>query len=274
MVVVYRGHRVAVVVPAYNEEQHIGMVLGGMPDYVDAVYVVDDASTDSTSDIVRAWAASASTSSKSASTPYTVSTQSTRVHLLQYPLNRGVGAAISTGYLRALADGADTIAVMAGDNQMDPAELPRLLDPIVEGSADYAKGDRFSCQEHLAGMSCWRRLGNRLLTWLTRVAVGNMKLNDPQNGYTAVSATLLQALPLERLYPRYGYCNQLLCWISDYGGRILDVPMPSRYLGERSKIRYATYIPRVSWLLLRLFVRRVAARFEREKIDTVSTHPV
>lgn len=254
----HRGFSVAVVVPAWNEQDHIGLVLSGIPACVDAVYVVDDASTDRTAEIARAWSSSSTPSSQ-----FSVSTGPTRVHLLQHPLNRGVGAAISTGYLRALADGTDIVAVMAGDNQMDPAELPRLLDPIVDGLADYTKGDRLSVREHFAGMSRWRRLGNRLLTWLTRAAVGNMNLNDPQNGYTAASADLLKRLPLESLYPRYGYCNQLLCWIAACGGRIRDVPMPSRYLGEKSKIRYSTYIPRVSWLLLRLFVLRLMGQCAR-----------
>ncbi|MBN1855452.1 MAG: glycosyltransferase family 2 protein [Dehalococcoidia bacterium] len=244
----YRDKKIGVVVPAYNEEPHIRKVLQGMPDFVDAVYVVDDASTDHTADIVREWFLSgAGTGSHSG----------THVELLQHPENRGVGAAIVTGYKRCLADSMDISAVMAGDNQMDPAELSGLCYPIVDGVADYTKGDRTSDRAHLAGMSYFRRSGNWLLRWLTRIAIGNMKVNDPQNGYTAASAALLAAMPLERLYPRYGYCNQLLLWVSAGQRRMIEVPMPSRYLGEKSKIRYGVYIPKVSWLLLRLWLERV-----------------
>lgn len=252
----YRDKRIGVVVPAYNEELHIGLVLQGMPDYVDAVYVVDDASTDRTADIVRDFIAA---NPQPANPP----TPNPRVELVQHASNAGVGAAIVTGYKRCLADGIDIAAVMAGDNQMDPHELPRLLDPIVEGRADYAKGDRTSDRRNLEGMSLWRRFGNWLLRWLTRIAVGNMKVNDPQNGYTAASAELLSALPLSRLYPRYGYCNQLVAWVGVAGGRLVEVPMPSRYLGERSKIRYGAYIPKVSWLLLRLFSSRLVCWLNR-----------
>jgi len=247
----YRDKKVCVVVPAYNEEPHIGKVLDGMPDFVDAVYVVDDCSADRTAEIVREYVASAVGAGSDAGR---------RIDLIPHAVNRGVGAAIVTGYKRALADGMDIAAVMAGDNQMAPLELPGLLNPIVDGTADYAKGDRTSNGRNLAGMSYFRRLGNWLLRWLTRIAVGNMRVNDPQNGYTAAGRELLQALPLDRLYPRYGYCNQLLCWVSMYRMKLVEVPMPSRYLGEKSKIRYGVYIPKVSWLLLRLFVVRLVTR--------------
>ncbi len=269
----YRDKKIGVVVPAYNEEPHIGKVLAGMPDFVDAVYVVDDCSTDRTAQIVQDFIdhsrTHALTHSRTLAPPVHFRTHALthsgaaggpRVELVQHPVNRGVGAAIVTGYKRCLADGMDIAAVMAGDNQMDPVELPRLLNPIVDTIADYAKGDRTSDGHNLAGMSYFRRSGNWLLRWLTRIAVGNMSVNDPQNGYTAASGELLAALPLDRLYPRYGYCNQLLCWVAMYHKRLVEIPMPSRYLGEKSKIRYSVYIPKVSWLLLRLFVARVFVR--------------
>ncbi len=236
----YRGKKIGVVVPAYNEEPHIAAVLECMPDFVDRVYVVDDASTDATNHIAKGY-------------------EDGRVAVICHEVNRGVGGAIVTGYQRCLSDDIDIAAVMAGDNQMDGVELPRLLDPIVDGVAGYAKGDRTSRREHLVGMSLWRRSGNWLLMWLTRIAVGNKKLMDPQNVYTAASRELLAVLPLERLYPRYGYCNQLLSWLSLRNRRVVEVPMPARYLGEVSKIRYSVYVPKVSWLLLGLLVCRVLA---------------
>jgi len=239
----YRTTTVGIVVPAYNEAAHIAFVLDGIPSFVDAVYVVDDKSVDKTRDIIHEWAA-----------------RDSRIHLLTHGSNRGVGAAVVTGYRGCLAEHLDIAVVMAGDNQMDPTELPGLLDPIVEERADYVKGDRTSRPEDLVGMSSWRRLGNLVLRWLTRIAVGSMRLNDPQNGYTAIRRELLSVLPLTDLFPRYGYCNQLLCWILLCGARWVEVPMPSRYLGEKSKIRYWRYIPSVSWLLARLLAERITNR--------------
>jgi len=291
----YKDKSIAVVVPAYNEELHILKVLEGMPDFVDAVYVVDDCSTDRTAEIVRDFVAHSRTSSLAhsrtnalthsseagalthsrTSSPthfrthaptHSVAAAGPRIELVQHARNSGVGAAIVTGYKRTLADGLDIAVVMAGDNQMDPDELPGLLDPIADGRADYTKGDRTSRREHLVGMSPWRRLGNWLLRWLTRIAVGNMKVRDPQNGYTAASAELLAALPLDRLYPRYGYCNQLLAWVSVYKRRLVEVPMPSRYQGEKSKIRYGVYVPKLSWLLLKLFLTRIGGRLSAETL--------
>jgi glycosyltransferase involved in cell wall biosynthesis len=180
-----------------------------------------------------------------------------RIELVQHARNSGVGAAIISGYKRALHDDMDIAVVMAGDNQMDPEELPGLLDPIVDGRADYTKGDRTSCRVHLVGMPRWRRIGNWLLCWLTCIAIGTTQVKDPQNGYTAASRDLLAELPLDTLYPRYGYCNQMLAWVSAYHRRVVEVPMPARYLGEKSKIRYRTYIPTVLWLLMRLTAARL-----------------
>jgi glycosyltransferase involved in cell wall biosynthesis len=292
----YLGNKIGVVVPAFNEEPHIGKVLAGMPDFVDVVYVVDDCSTDRTADFVRrASRVFADSGLRVAGSPpeSLVGAGSDRsglgesvwgdgvsrphIELLQHPVNRGVGAAIATGYKRCVADGMDIAAVMAGDNQMDPLELPRLLQPIIEGRADYSKGDRTSRPEHLNGMPLLRRLGTFMLCRLTRIAVGNHQVRDPQNGYTAASRELLAALPLEQLYPRYGYCNQLLAWASVQRRRLVEVAMPSRYLGERSKIRYRTYIPRVSWLLLRLLADRLSntrkeASWARRAVPSVAPH--
>jgi len=236
----YKGKKIGVVVPAYNEERFIARVLETMPEYVDRVYVVDDASIDKTSDITRA-----------------IASQNGKVKLLNHQQNGGVGKAITTGYHQALAEGIDITAVMAGDNQMAPVHLPMLLDPLVEGVADYAKGDRLSQPGYKKGMTRWRRLGNFLLTWLTRIAAGNYRLSDPQNGYTAINRQALDLLQKETFYSWYGYCNDMLVKLNAYKMRVLDVPIPARYGNERSKIKYRTYIPKVSWLLLRLWVWRL-----------------
>lgn len=240
----YRGKRIAVVVPAYNEENLIGDVLAGIPDYVARVYAVDDGSGDATGAIIEDYARLDS-----------------RIVSIRHNPNRGVGAAITSGYRRAVEDGMDIVAVMAGDNQMDPLYLPSLLDPIVDGRADYTKGNRLINEAYLKGMSTWRRFGNSLLTFLTKVASGYWQMMDPQNGYTAISVRALSALPLESIYPGYGYCNNLLVWLNIYGMRVSDVAIPARYGRERSGIRYSTYIPRVSKLLLGNFLFRLKTKY-------------
>ncbi|MDD4767833.1 MAG: glycosyltransferase family 2 protein [Desulfotomaculaceae bacterium] len=238
----YRGKSIGVVVPAYNEELLIGRVLENMPAYVDKVYVVDDCSIDKTINVVR-------------------SKRNFRVVIQRHKKNLGVGAAIVTGYRRALQDRLDIVAVMAGDDQMDPGELNKLLDPIVEGQADYSKGDRLSRRGLAAGMSTWRKFGNSLLTQLTRISSGYWLVQDPQNGYTAISREALNGLDLGSIYRGYGYCNDLLAKLNVLGLRVLDVPIPARYGEEKSKIRYGSYMRKVSFLLLRNFLWRIVVQY-------------
>lgn len=237
----YRGKTIGVVVPAYNEELLIGRVIETMPDYVVKIYVVDDCSTDNTVKIVQSYS-------------------DERLLLLRQFTNRGVGAAIVTGYRQSLVDKLDLIAVMAGDNQMDPLELPKLLDPVIDGSTDYCKGDRLSASHLKSGMSTWRQLGNLILTRLTRISSGYWQLQDPQNGYTVISRGALLQLDLDNIYPRYGYCNDILVKLNVLGLRVMDVPIPARYGPEKSKIKYGNYIRKVSILLLRNFIWRITQK--------------
>lgn len=240
----YRGKSVAVVVPAFNEELLIGETLKSIPEYVDRIFVVDDASTDRTAEIALEF-----------------SRRDHRIKCISHAANKGVGAAIITGYKSALEEGIEIIAVMAGDNQMDPKYLPSLLDPIVDGRADYAKGNRLMSPEFRRGMSAWRSFGNIILTFLTKMASGYWQLMDPQNGYTAISRYALERINPDSIYPWYGYCNDMLVRLNVFGFRIVDVVMPARYGNERSKIRYGKYIVRVSWLLLRDFLWRLKTKY-------------
>lgn len=240
----YRSKLIAVVVPAYNEELLIGETLSGIPDYVARVYAVDDGSSDRTGEIIDGYAC-----------------RDPRIVPIHHNPNKGVGAAITAGYRRAVEDGMDIAAVMAGDNQMDPAQLTSLLDPIVDGRADYTKGNRLISEAYRTGMSQWRSFGNSLLTFLTKVASGYWQMMDPQNGYTAISTKALAELPLDDVYQGYGYCNNLLVWMNIHGMRVQDVAIPARYGREKSKICYSTYIPRVSKLLLCNFFFRLKTKY-------------
>jgi len=249
---VYREHSVAVVVPAYNEELLIRDTLSSIPAFVDRIYVVNDASTDGTQQIIDNF-----------------SHTDSRMIPIRHEKNLGVGAAIISGYRCALKEGMKITVVMAGDNQMDSHVMPLLLDPIINNRADYTKGNRLLSPEFRRGMSAWRFIGNTILTLMTKFSSGYWKLMDPQNGYTAITHRALERLSLDRIYPRYGYCNDLLVKLNVFSFRIMDVEMPARYGRETSKIRYGNYIGKVSWLLFRDFFHRL-----RMKYVVLSFHPI
>ena len=228
----YRGRKIAVVMPAHNEGRLIGRSIEQVPAYVDQIIVVDDCSGDDTLEQAR------------------LAGMGRSCLFLHHDENMGAGAAIASGYRRAVDEGHHVVAVMAGDAQMDPADLPVLLDPIVEDTADYAKGDRLSWPGVFRSMPFWRFLGNHALSWLTRVISGYPQVRDSQCGYTAASATLLGRLDLDRLYPRYGYPNDLLTRLAAMGARLAQEPVRPVYGEERSGISlYVAFIgvPMVLW---------------------------
>jgi len=237
----YKGYKLGIVVPAYNEEKLIAITLNGMPKYADRIYAVDDASVDATKQIIR-------------------DVGDVRICLLGNGHNRGVGAAIVAGYKKALEENMDIVVVMAGDNQMDTNYLPMLLESIIKDETDYAKGNRLSRPAHWRGMSKWRLFGNWVLTLLTKIASGYWGIRDPQNGYTAITRDALKRIGLDKIYPHYGYCNDLLVKLNTAGCRVVDVSIPARYGKEKSKIKYNTFIPKVSWLLLRGFLWRLKVK--------------
>jgi glycosyltransferase involved in cell wall biosynthesis len=239
----FRGHRIAVVIPAFNEADKIAGAIRSVPGFVDHVIVVDDGSRDDTAAVARG--ASRRGAGREA-------------EVIVHAQNRGVGAAIGTGYARALALGADATAVMAGDGQMDPADLPRLLMPIVDGAADYAKGNRFASPGGWQQMPAVRLAGSVALSWLTRAASGYWRLFDSQCGYTAASRAALVAIGPERMFARYGYPNDLLARLGAAGARVVDVPVRAVYgPAWRSGLRPSRVALPIAWLLLRAFVRRV-----------------
>ncbi len=228
---------VAVVVPAYNEARLIGRTLSRVPAFVDTVVVVDDGSEDGTHEAALA-------------------ARDPRVAIVRLPENRGVGAAIVEGYRVAFARGAVVCAVMAGDAQMDPADLSRVLAPVLRGDADYVKGDRLSFPEARRNMPLARWLGNSVLSWLTRVVTG-IKVRDSQCGYTAISRAAAARLPLDALWPRYGYPNDLLGMLAERGMRVQDVIVRPVYADEISGVGLRHALGVVPFVLGRVFVRRV-----------------
>jgi len=182
---------------------------------------------------------------------------SRRVVPIRHAENRGVGGAIKTGYQRARVDEIDVTVVMGGDGQMDPGWMPDLLDPIVDGRAEYAKANRLLLPEHHDTMPGHRFVGNHILTGLTKIATGYWSVGDPQHGYTAISLEALETAGIDEMYEFFGYCNDLLIRLSAENLRVADVPCPLTYADEESHIAYREYIPRVSGMLLRSFLRRL-----------------
>ncbi|HEX6626231.1 MAG TPA: glycosyltransferase family 2 protein [Pyrinomonadaceae bacterium] len=213
----YKNRRIAVVVPAYNEERHVGEVLRGVPDYVDHVIAVDDCSADGTRAAIE-------------------SCDDARVVALCTPANLGVGGATLLGYRKALELGCDVAVKMDGDGQMPPAHLPLLLDAVVEHGYDYAKGNRFLAGRSLAEMPKVRLFGNVVLTFVNKLASGYWHIFDPQNGYTAVTAEALRRLDFGSLHRRYFFENDMLIALNFHNARVRDVAIPARYGDERSDL--------------------------------------
>lgn len=237
--------RIIVVVPAHDEQTQIGTVLSTMPDFVDHVIVVDDHSGDDTAANVR---------SHIKGDP--------RVELIVHGTNQGVGAAISTGYRRALELGGDVVAVMAGDGQMPPDELAGIVDPVALGECEYAKANRLASGEAWNVIPHRRFLGNAALTLMTKIASGYYGVTDSQTGFTAIDRATLEALNLDALYPRYGYPNDVLVRLNVLGARVLDVPSRPVYgVGEVSGLKISRVMFTISWLLLRRFWWRMGSRY-------------
>jgi glycosyltransferase involved in cell wall biosynthesis len=245
------GKRVAVVIPAHDEERLIGTTLAGIPEFVDHVIVVDDNSSDGTAAAV-------------------TSLGSERVELVRRSENGGVGAAIVTGYERALESGDDVVCVMAADNQMDPADLLTLVEPVARGDVDYAKANRLVSGEAWQLIPRTRYLGNAILSLLTKIASGYWHVADSQTGYTAISHSMLAQLDLDRIYRGYGFPNDMLVHLNVWNARVRDFPSRPIYdVGETSGIRFRKVIPRISWLLVKGFFWRL-----REKYVIRDFHPL
>lgn len=234
--------RIFVVIPAYHEERLLPRTIAGIPSCVERIVVVDDGSGDRTSERARA-------------------SGDARVEVLRHEKNRGVGAAIATGYAHAFAAGADVAVVMGADAQMDPADLDRLVAPVLAGTAGYAKGDRLSHPDCLRSMPWTRLLGNIVLSALTRLSTG-LEVRDSQCGYTALGRDAAGALDVATLWPRYGYPNDLLGRCAEANVVVQDVTVRPIYAGEESGVRWSDALVRIPLLLLLAARRRVNHRAE------------
>ncbi len=247
----YRNNRIALVIPAHNEEKLIVPTLASVPEFVDRVFVVDDASTDKTRERVQARA-----------------TEGFDVQLLCHETNLGPGSAIITGYKRARDEGFDCVVVVGGDNQMPMEEMPRFLDPLINGFADYTKGNRFMRGRYAvadipSSMPKSRLFGNALISALTKMASGYYKIVDVVDGYTGINRDALEIIDWDKAWGGYGYPMDFLIRLNAHGFRVQDVPRRAIYLpGERqSQIKGLRYALRVSPMLLRGFFWRLWTKY-------------
>jgi glycosyltransferase involved in cell wall biosynthesis len=238
----YKEQHVTVVVPAYNEERHIGDTLRTIPTFVDRIIVIDDCSTDGTAAVVE-------------------SIDDPRIVFVRNPVNRGYGATIIVGHRKALELGGDINAVMDGDGQMNPDYLDRLLDPLIDEGYQFAKGNRFDSRASLKGMPPVRVFGNVVLSVWTNIASGYWRMFDSQNGYTAIRQEALAKLPLGTIATGYPYSSDLLIKLNTAGFRMRDVPVPARYGDELSGIRLRVVIPQMSATLVTGYWRRLWAKY-------------
>lgn len=230
------GARIAVAVPAYNEARLIERTLANIPPFVDHVIVIDDASRDRTADAARA-------------------VPDRRIRVIEHEINRGVGAAIATGYRFGVELGADVVAVMAGDAQMDPKDLEHVVTPVARGEVDYCKGDRLSHPSVRATMPRHRFVANHVLSRLTSLALG-MIVRDSQCGYTAISRAAIARIQLGRLWPGYGYPNDLLGRLVTARLRVREVTVRPIYADEESGVRLRHGLFVIPFLLARTALER------------------
>jgi glycosyltransferase involved in cell wall biosynthesis len=285
---------VAVVVPAYNEGTQIGIVIDSMPSFVDRIIIVNDCSKDNTAQVVQRYIDEAGPSpirlkifpnrpvqnlyneaemvlqenAEKELTKYVPSEiinknpETDRIILINNLKNGGVGAGIARGYKWCMDHDIDCSAVMAGDGQMDPSELEALCWPVVNGEVDYVKGNRLRHPSSWLVIPRIRFFGNSILSILTKIASGYWRVSDTQTGYTTISLNALKSIKIYDIYQSYGMPNDLLVKLNIAQATLKEITIKPVYrVGEQSKMKVAKVIRRVSWLLLKLFFKRLWVKY-------------
>ena len=234
--------RLAVVIPSYRVTNHILEVLAGIGPEVERIYVIDDACPDNSGDLVKK------------------KSKDKRVSVITHAENLGVGGAVITGYRAALADGMDVVVKVDGDGQMNPALIPTIARPVINGEADYAKGNRFDSLENLFAMPKVRIFGNAVLSLWSKLSSGYWSITDPTNGFTAIHRKALSAIHLDKLRKTYFFESDLLFRLSITNAVVVDVPMEAVYGDEKSNLKIGKVLLEFPWrhtvnLLKRVFYK-------------------
>ena len=220
---------IAVVIPSFRVTQHILDVLGSIGPEVERIYVIDDACPDGSGELVKKHS------------------KDERVQVLFHETNQGVGGAVVTGYRAALADNIDVVVKVDGDGQMDPGLILTIAKPVLEGNADYSKGNRFDSLENLFSMPKTRIFGNAVLSLWSKLSSGYWNITDPTNGFTAIHRKALEAIQLDKLRKTYFFESDLLFRLSIVNAVVMDVPMVSVYGNEKSNLKIRKVIFEFPW---------------------------
>ncbi len=249
----YKDKIISVVVPAYNEEKLIEETIQSVPDFVDKIVVINDASKDKTRDKVEQ-----------------VLKNNSKVILINHKINQGVGGSISSGYKWSRDNEIDIAVIMAGDAQMDPSNMPALLNAVIDDGADFAKGNRLLSSQVRKTMPKTRYHISQFLSLLTKIASGYWRVIDPQCGYTAINKNALHSIDWDKMYKRYGQPNDLLIRLNVEEMKVKDVPIKPVYnVGEKSGINMTKLFFTLSWVLFSGFLWRL-----KEKYVVRDFHPL
>jgi len=235
--------KIAVVIPCYNEKDHILDVINNIPGNVDHIFCIDDACPEQTGQYVKD------------------NCQDPRVHVIQHSTNQGVGGAMITGYRASLEVSADIVLKIDGDGQMDPELIPRFINPIISGHSDYTKGNRFFDVEKISTMPKIRILGNAALSFMNKLSTGYWQLFDPNNGYTAIHANVLNLLPLNKIHKGYFFESDILFRLNIIRAVVTDIPMNSSYGNESSHLSIGKALFTFSLNHTKNFIKRLVYNY-------------
>lgn len=238
-----RHYRIAVVIPCYKVTQHVLGVIGSIGPEVECIYAVDDCCPQNSGKFIND------------------NNTDPRVTVLFNESNKGVGGATKRGYAEALKAGMDIVIKVDGDGQMDPSLIPLFIRPIIDGRADYTKGNRFFSYEHVSRMPGVRLFGNAVLTFFTKASSGYWNIYDPNNGYTAIHRRALGMLALDKIHDRYFFESDMLFRLNSIRAVVLDVPMVAVYEDEESSLKIRDIVLQFLSGHLRNFGKRVAYNY-------------
>jgi glycosyltransferase involved in cell wall biosynthesis len=247
----YKGKRISMSIPCLNEEKLIGKTLAAVPDFVDKIFVVDDGSTDETSQVVEELAKA-----------------DERIELLRNDQNMGNGYSVVRGFRESIRGDYDINCIVAGDNQCRQEYLADLVEEVASDACDYAKANRFSSTRDL-NMPPFRKFGNIVMSFVNKFATGYYSIFDPLNSYSATKVSTLKRLDLDSISHRYDFENSYLFHLYLAGARVKDVAVPARYEDEVSTIKLRSYIPATSKTLLTCTVKRFFYKY-----FLLSLHPI
>lgn len=239
-----RNKTIAVVIPCYKVEHHIKKVIDEIPDYVDYIFAVNDCSPDATQAVLDK-----------------IEESNAKLVVLQHTYNQGVGGGMVTGFKACLEKNIDIVIKIDGDGQMDMAFMPKLIEAVIDGKYDFAKGDRVRNRRMLEKMPAIRRFGNLGLTFLVRIASGYWKISDPANGYLCITLSTLKKLDLSRLSKRFFFESSLIAELYYTGAKIKDVPMPSIYGDEKSNLSIWKVLFSFPTKLMKVYIRRLVTQY-------------